>query len=72
VHVRVVQERLPPGVEDAQKAERGAEMLRRACDFQERRGTRLEEEVVHHPFVLQRESRERVREGEDDMGVPDW
>ncbi len=33
--------------------------------------TRLEEQVVHHPFVLQRESREDVREGEDDMGVPD-
>ena len=70
MYVRVVQERLPPGVEDAQKAERGAEMLRRACDLQERRGTRLEEEVVHHPFVVQRESREGLREGEDDMGVP--
>jgi len=53
------------------KPSAGTETLRRACDLQERRGTRLEEEVVHHPFVLQRESRERVREGEDDMGIPD-
>ena len=53
VHVRVVQERLPPGVEDAQKAKRGAEVLRRARDLEECRRTRLEEEVVHHPFVLQ-------------------
>ena len=71
VHVRMVQQRLAPRVEDAEKAERGAEMLRRAGNLQERRGTRLEEEVVHHAFVLQRESREGVREGEDDMGVPD-
>ena len=46
-------------------------MLRRARDLEERRGTRLEEQVVHHLFVLQREPREGVREGEDDMGVPD-
>ena len=71
VHVRMVQERLPPRVEDAEKAERGAQVLRRACDLQERRRTRLEEQVVDHPFVLQGEPREGVREGEDDVGVPD-
>jgi hypothetical protein len=69
VYVRVVQECLPPGVQDAQKAERGAEMLRRARDIQERRGTRLEEQVVHHSFVLQREPCESMGKGEDDMGV---
>jgi len=58
-------------VEDAQHAERGAEMLGCARNLKERCGTRLEEEIVHHPFVLQRESREGVRQGEDDMGVPD-
>ena len=67
MHVRVVQERLAPRVEDAEKAERGTEVLRRARDLEERRGTRLEEQVVHDPFVLQRESRERVRKGEDDV-----
>jgi hypothetical protein len=41
VHVWVVQEGLPPGVEDAQKAERGAEVLRRSSDLEERRSTRL-------------------------------
>jgi hypothetical protein len=46
-------------------------MLRRACDLQKGRGTRLEEQVVHDPFVVQGQSREGVREGEDDMGVPD-
>ena len=58
-------------MKNAQKAERGAEMLRRASDRQERRGTRLEEQVVHDPFVVQGESREGVREGEDHVGVPD-
>jgi hypothetical protein len=46
-------------------------VLRRARDFHARRGTRLEEQIVHHRFVLQREPCENVREGEDDMGVPD-
>jgi hypothetical protein len=67
----MVQQRLAPRVEDAEKPERGTEVLRCAGDLEERRGTRLEEQVVDHPFVVQRESREGVREGEDDMGVPD-
>ena len=71
MHVRMVQQVLPPGVEDAQKAERGAEMLRRARDLEQRCGTRPEEQVVHHRLVLQRQPGEGVREGEDDMGVPD-
>jgi hypothetical protein len=58
-------------MENAQNAERGTEVLGRARNVEERRGTCLEEEVVHHPFVLQRESREGVWESEDDMGVPD-
>ena len=40
-------------------------------DLEERRRTRLEEQVVHHPFVLQREPARAVRQGEDDVGVPD-
>jgi len=58
-------------VEDAEDAECGAEMLRRARDLQERRRTRLQQQVVDDPFVLEREGRQRVWQGEDDMGVPD-
>jgi hypothetical protein len=71
MHVRVVQEGLPPGVEDAQKAERGAEVLRRPGDLEERRRTRVEEQVVDHAFVLQGHPSDGVRQGEDDVGVPD-
>jgi len=39
VHVRVVQEGLPPGVEDAQKDERRAKVLACARHLKERRGT---------------------------------
>jgi len=71
VHVRMVQQRLAPRVEDAEKAERGTQVLRRTRDLEECGGTGLEEEVIHHPFVLQRENRQRVGQGEDDMGVAD-
>ena len=71
VHVRVVQEGLPPGVEHAEKAECGAEVLRRPGDLEERRRTRLEEQVVDDALVVQGQPREGVREGEDNVGVPD-
>jgi hypothetical protein len=69
--MRMVQEGLAPGVEDAQNAERRAQVLACARHLKERRGTGLEEKVVQQPFVLQRESREGVRQGEHDMGVRD-
>ena len=71
VHVRMMQQRLAPRVEDAEKAECGAEVLRRAGDLEERRRTRLEEQVVDDAFVLQGQPGEGVRQGEDDVGVPD-
>ena len=71
VDVRVVQQILSPRVEHAEKADRGTEMLRRAGDLEERGGTRLEEQVVDDPFILQGQPRELVREREDDVVVPD-
>src|SRR4249920_1233877 len=67
----MMQQRLAPRVEDAEKAECGAEVLRRPGDLEERRRTRVEEQVVHHAFVLQSQPSEGVRQGEDDVGVPD-
>ena len=52
VHVRMVQQCLAPRVKDAEKAERGSEVLRRAGDLEERRRTRLKQQVVDDPFVL--------------------
>jgi hypothetical protein len=54
VHVRMVQQRLDPCVEDAEKAERGTQVLRRAGDLEERRRTRVEEQVVDDPFCSAR------------------
>ena len=71
VHVRMRQQRLAPRVEDAEKAECGAEVLRRPGDLEERRCARVEEQVVDHAFVLQGQPGEGVRQGEDDVGVPD-
>jgi hypothetical protein len=48
----MMQQRLAPRVEHAEKAERSAEVLRRPRDLEERRRTRLKEEVVDDPFVL--------------------
>src|SRR6266542_3773386 len=67
----MMQQRLAPRVEDAEKAECGAEVLRRPGDVEERRRTRVEEQVVDHAFVLQGQPSEGVRQGEDDVGVPD-
>src|SRR6266542_626389 len=67
----MMKQRLAPRVEDAEKAERGAEVLRRPRDLEERRRTCLEEQVVDHAFVLQGQPGEGVRQGEDDVGVAD-
>ena len=58
-------------MEDAEKAERGTQVLGRTGDLEECGRTGLEKQVVHDAFVLQRESCQRVGEGEDDVGVPD-
>ena len=67
----MMQQRLAPGVENAEKAECGAEVLRRPGDLEERRRARVEEQVVDDAFVLQGQPGEGVRQGEDDVGVPD-
>jgi hypothetical protein len=71
VDMWMVQQRLAPGVEDAQETDRRPEVPGRARDLEERLGTRAEEQVVHDPLVLQGKPRQRVWQGEDDMGVSD-
>jgi hypothetical protein len=60
VHVRMVQQILAPGVEHAQKADRGAEMLRVRRDLEQRSRARAEEQVVRDVLILEREPREVV------------
>ena len=46
VHVRMVQQRLAPGVEDAEEADRRAEVFRVGRDLQQRGRARAQEEIV--------------------------
>lgn len=48
----MMQQRLAPRVEDAEKAERRAEVLWRPGDLEERLRTGREEQGVGHAFVL--------------------
>jgi hypothetical protein len=52
---------LIPGVEDAKKADLGAEMFGIASDFQECFGTGLQQEMVQDFLVLQSEWRQFMR-----------
>src|SRR5437879_3805240 len=69
--MRVVQQVLSPGVEHAEEADRGTEMLGVRRDLEERGRTRLEEQIVDDPFILQSQPRELMREREDDVVVAD-
>jgi hypothetical protein len=67
----VVQQILSPCVEHAQETDRGTEMRGVRRDLEERSRTRLEEQIVDDPFILQGQPRKLVREREDDVVVPD-
>jgi hypothetical protein len=63
----MVSERLAPGVEHAETADRRAQMFRGGGERAECGRTRLQQQIVDDPFVLQGPPRERMRERADDM-----
>jgi hypothetical protein len=67
--VRMMLKVLSPGMEHAKKPDLCSQMLRVAGEFQQCRGAGSEEQIVKQSLVLQSESREFVRQGEDDMKV---
>ena len=67
VDMRMMLEILAPRVEHTQKPEPRAEMRRIRGDLQQRRRTRLKQQVVDDGFVLEREPRELVRQRKDDV-----
>ena len=69
VYMRMMLELLVPGVEDAEEADLRAKPLRVAGDLQQCLGARLEQEGVNLAFVLQRQWRKPMRQGEDDVDV---
>jgi len=63
---------LSPGMEHAKKPDLCSQMLRVAGEFEQRLCAGPEEQIVKQPLVLQSESREFVRQGEDDVEVRNW
>jgi hypothetical protein len=64
-------EPLSPGVEDHQSANRGAQALWVHCDLPQPRGGRAKQQVVDDALIRQREARQRLRQREDEVHVPD-
>ncbi len=60
---------LAPGMEHAKKPDLCSQMLRVAGKFEQRRCAGSEEQIVKQSLVLQNESREFVRQSEDDVEV---
>jgi len=69
VNVGMMLQLLIPGVEDAEEADLGAEMLRVRGNFDQRLGTAAEQQPVDHLFVLQSQGCQLVGERKDDMSV---
>ena len=62
-------EGLSPGMQHAEQPNVGAQMLGVASDLKECGGTGAEEQVVEQPLVLQHQSRQIMRQREDDVEV---
>ena len=62
-------ERLPPRVQDAEEADRGAEVCGVGGDLAERRRAGAEQQVIETGRIASAQRVERVREREDDMHV---
>ena len=69
MHVRVTDEGLSPGVQDAQHADLRTEVPRVRRDLAERRGARLEEPRVQARTIPIGQRQERMRQREDDVHI---
>ena len=69
VNVGMMLQLLIPGVEDAEEADLGAEMLRVRGDFDQCLGAAAEQQSVDHFFVLQGQRRQLVGQRKHDMSV---
>jgi hypothetical protein len=69
--VGVVQQVLSPGVQDREKADLGAQVLRIGGDGAQRFGAGVKQQVVDEPLVLVGDRRDRLWDGEHDVEVLD-
>jgi len=70
--MRVMQQILPPGVQDGDKADLGAQMFGVARDGAQRLGGGSKQDVVRHSLVLVRDRCNLLRHGEDDVEILHW
>jgi hypothetical protein len=71
VYVRMMVKVLSPSMEHAKKPDVRTQMFRVAGEFEQRRCASSEQQIVKQSLVLQGESGEFVRQGENDMKVRD-
>ena len=69
VDMRMEQEILPPGVENAEEADLGAQVFRIASDFQKCVRYCLKQEVVEFGLVLENECLQFMWQRENDMEI---
>lgn len=67
--MRLMRQGLAPGMDNGDHPGLGTEMLRVGADETDRLGCRLEQDVVDHRLVLQRDGGYGRRDGEDDMEI---
>jgi hypothetical protein len=72
MHVGVMQQVLPPGVQNAEKADGGSQMFGVRGDFQQGIRTGLQQQTVDLLFVLQGERGQFMRQGKYDVEVAYW
>lgn len=71
MQVRVRLQPLPPGVQHREEADLGAEVAGIGGDPPQRLGGGLEEQAIDGTLVLERQRREPIGQGEDDVEVLD-
>lgn len=67
--MRVLSKSLPPGVQNAEKADLRAQVLRICCNRLQGLSSRSKQEVVHLTLVLQAQLSERFWQRKDDMKI---
>ena len=67
--MRMMRQGLAPGMENGDHPGLGTKMLRVGADETDRLGCRLEQDVVDHRLVLQRDGGHGRRHGENDMEI---
>jgi len=72
VQMRVMQQILPPGMQDGNEADLGTQMFGVARDGAQRLGSGSKQDVVHHGLVLVRDRGNLLRHCENDVEILDW